>query len=332
MKKVVLFLILLISLFIYTNYAYGVIDYEILRVHTTPNGGISMDVLVSPRATKQQVLELAYYIKGRNQDLPFLFVLIYDSKEAWANRDNENYPDEEYWKHLLVRITVNKHTGVDEVVWLARNREEPKNPLKEKPKFPPTITEEPQKTFETLSIELKENSKKIKINGEEKEIPVASFEINDSLATTVDIFPRDIFYIKYYPEHNILDLVNRMNKEAVRYYLDENIKRADTKTKRVLLPFSPYTTEDGKAIIPLRKTVELLGGKIFWQGENKPIKIIFEPPEPQTEPQAETQTEVPQEQQEEELNDVSNSYYFLFIITAIVIILVLFIFYLQKKR
>jgi hypothetical protein len=70
-----------------------------------------MDILISESATRTEISKLAYalkdYYKMKNGTI---FISIFDSKEAWANRSNDNYPPEEYQRHFVAQVTTNQIT------------------------------------------------------------------------------------------------------------------------------------------------------------------------------------------------------------------------------
>jgi|WetSurMetagenome_2_1015567.scaffolds.fasta_scaffold304766_2 hypothetical protein len=104
------------------------INYEILRSWTiptshTPGGGYGMELLVSDSTTQDQAINLARYFHKKRKRDEFLIIQIFDSREAYDNRDNENYPEEKYFKHFLVDMTVNPNTDYDRVSWVAKGRD-----------------------------------------------------------------------------------------------------------------------------------------------------------------------------------------------------------------
>jgi len=94
------------------------ISYETLRQWKIGRGGTGIEVLVSESATKAEVMALARSLEERYRKTGGLQVLfIFDSREAWANRDNDKYPQDKYFKHFLVAKTL------DEIKWVAEGRE-----------------------------------------------------------------------------------------------------------------------------------------------------------------------------------------------------------------
>ncbi len=103
----------------------NIIQYEVLKQWTFPMsgfGGIGMDILVSEKATKDEVLNLARYLRtihGKGG----IMINIFDSKEAYLNRENLQYPEKKYFRHFLVQITKNPVTGFDKIEWVAEGRD-----------------------------------------------------------------------------------------------------------------------------------------------------------------------------------------------------------------
>ena len=98
------------------------LDYQVLREWDIPAGGIGMDILVSETATKEEALALANYLRSKYSYKGYIFISIYDSKEAQASNFQGTMSDEEFRKHFLVQITRNPKTGYDEIEWLATER------------------------------------------------------------------------------------------------------------------------------------------------------------------------------------------------------------------
>jgi hypothetical protein len=121
-----------------------IISYEILRswVPGRPTSGrfkdaaypipgrepVGMEILVSPNSTKEEVLDLAKDLVARYRMRDMFIAMIYDSKEAWANRFNDNYPEEKLYLHLLVNIMLPLNTSniSQEILWRAEKRIDPK--------------------------------------------------------------------------------------------------------------------------------------------------------------------------------------------------------------
>ncbi len=109
------------------------IDYQVLRQWNIPAGGIGMEILVSENATKEKVLALASSLRSKYLSGGFIFIDIFDLREAWEWRIqtidalkyrpfDPIYPPEWYSKHFLVSITRNPTTGYDEILWVAEGR------------------------------------------------------------------------------------------------------------------------------------------------------------------------------------------------------------------
>ncbi len=99
------------------------IPYETLRQWTVPSGGIGMEILVSEKATKERVLALARHLRSKYLSEGFILIQVFDSKEAYLNRDNPSYPEKKYFKHFLVDLVRNPKTGYDEITWVAEGRD-----------------------------------------------------------------------------------------------------------------------------------------------------------------------------------------------------------------
>jgi len=99
------------------------IKYSVLRQWKIGSTGIGMEILVSPTNTKDEIMALAGNLrKEKLRGGPLNIIFIFDSKEAWANRDNDAYPEKTYWKHFLVEINTQE---AEEIKWVAEGREEP---------------------------------------------------------------------------------------------------------------------------------------------------------------------------------------------------------------
>ncbi len=98
------------------------LPYQTLR-QWSPGGGIGMDILVPEKTTKEQVLELARFIRADYDAEPFIYVFIFDSKTAWQHRDDEAYPQKVYMRHFLATVMRNTKTGFDEIKWQAKGRD-----------------------------------------------------------------------------------------------------------------------------------------------------------------------------------------------------------------
>lgn len=93
------------------------IKYEVLRSWIPGRSGIGMDVLISPTSTKNEVLALAKYFVSQHRNAGQIVIFIFDLREAWANRDNDNYSEKKYFQHFLVKIMVPPLDGYDEIKW-----------------------------------------------------------------------------------------------------------------------------------------------------------------------------------------------------------------------
>jgi len=103
------------------------IPFEVLKKWQIPPGGIGMIILVSEKTTKGEVMELAVRLREQHLDKckkgkGGIWIDIFDSKEAWLNRDNPKYPDAKFDRSWLVNICVNPNTGFDKIEWTAIGR------------------------------------------------------------------------------------------------------------------------------------------------------------------------------------------------------------------
>jgi len=99
------------------------IAYETLRQWTPPAGGVGMTILVAEKVTKEEVLALAQHLRSKHSSTKWLWVDIFDSKEAYLHRDDPNYPEKKYSKHWLVQVFRNRKTGEDRIDWVAEGRD-----------------------------------------------------------------------------------------------------------------------------------------------------------------------------------------------------------------
>ncbi len=107
------------------------IDFTVLRRWVPGRDGTGLELLVSPFATRVQVMQLAYHLTAKYKPTGLVVIFIFDDRNAWANRDNDNFPQKEYFKHFLVTVmSPPLSAGDPEVRWTAEEREEP--PAEEK--------------------------------------------------------------------------------------------------------------------------------------------------------------------------------------------------------
>lgn len=101
------------------------ISYEVLRRWTPGRSGTGLELLVSPTAKRIEVMQLANHLTNQYRSEGLVVMFIFDSREAWANRQNDSYPEKEYWKHSLVAVMSPPLSGEPEVRWTAEGRPEP---------------------------------------------------------------------------------------------------------------------------------------------------------------------------------------------------------------
>jgi len=99
------------------------ITYETLRQWAPPAGGVGIAILVAEEATKEEVLTLAQYLRSKYSSTKWLWIDIFDSKEAYLHRDDPNYPEKEYSKHWLAQVFRNPKTSEDKIAWVAEGRD-----------------------------------------------------------------------------------------------------------------------------------------------------------------------------------------------------------------
>ncbi len=131
MKKFSLFLVLVI-IFSSVTYLFGQSDnnekvlglvkefhLKILGRHDIGNSGLSLNILVRKSTSKEDVLKIAKKIRSTFPG-KILDVSIFDSEESFKNRNNDKYPDSKYFRHYLVQMNVNPHTGFNEIKWMKK--------------------------------------------------------------------------------------------------------------------------------------------------------------------------------------------------------------------
>jgi len=81
------------------------ISYEVIKKWGGPPGRFGMDILVSETAARGDVMSLANSLMRRYHD-KYLVINIFDSREAWRHKldENEVYSEKEYFRHFLVQV------------------------------------------------------------------------------------------------------------------------------------------------------------------------------------------------------------------------------------
>lgn len=92
---------------------------KILSRHDNGNIGLSLNILVRKSTSKEDVLKIAKKIRSTFPG-KILDVSIFDSEESFKNRDNEKYLNSKYFRHYLVQMNVNPHTGFNEIKWMKK--------------------------------------------------------------------------------------------------------------------------------------------------------------------------------------------------------------------
>lgn len=100
------------------------IPYEVLRKWDVKTRGFGMEILVDEAASREDVMNLAKSLQRQHAG-KYLVIDIFDSREAWQHRDDDGYPEKEYWRHYLVQIA-GKFRGWEdgqEIHWVAEGRD-----------------------------------------------------------------------------------------------------------------------------------------------------------------------------------------------------------------
>jgi hypothetical protein len=96
------------------------ISYEILKQIPRGDRKLIIDVLVSERATKQEILKLAGNLR-REYAGKYGVITIYDSRVASQRHHDESYPEKELFLHWLVELA--DWDEGKEIKWLAPERD-----------------------------------------------------------------------------------------------------------------------------------------------------------------------------------------------------------------
>jgi len=99
------------------------ITFKTLRRWDIPAGGIGIELLVSEKATKKEVMALAQHLRSKYLSKGFVNIQIFDSEEAYLHRDDTSYPEKKYFKHYLISLVRNPKTGYYEINWMAKGRD-----------------------------------------------------------------------------------------------------------------------------------------------------------------------------------------------------------------
>ena len=96
------------------------IDFQIMAQSNARDGKhVSIAVLVPPTSRKSDVIALAGTLKTKHKiGATTVFVEIWNSKEAYLNRLNDNYPFCKMIVHKLVEATYNSQNSYDEIEWV----------------------------------------------------------------------------------------------------------------------------------------------------------------------------------------------------------------------
>jgi hypothetical protein len=101
------------------------VPYEILRDWAIGRSGYGMEILVSPNTTQNEVFILARSLVEKHSSKGMFIAMIFDSREAWENRNNDNYPEHKFYLHKLAQIEVPPPASGKMITWTAENRIDP---------------------------------------------------------------------------------------------------------------------------------------------------------------------------------------------------------------
>jgi hypothetical protein len=99
----------------------GCISYEVIDVRPTQSHIKTMDILVPPESTHNDIKKLAKYLYNKYANYTHVYIFIYDLKESSLGKFDDSYPEEKYFKHFLGTVTKNTATGFHEIQVLDRN-------------------------------------------------------------------------------------------------------------------------------------------------------------------------------------------------------------------
>jgi hypothetical protein len=98
-----------------------------LKYDVLASARATMDILVVPNSDKDQIKELLIYLFGLNaptESYKTFSIGIYDLEEAFIQRNNKFYPEEEYWFHHLADIS--RDSGITKIYWNRWDKEKNK--------------------------------------------------------------------------------------------------------------------------------------------------------------------------------------------------------------
>ena len=83
-----------------------------------------MEILVDEAASREDVMNLAKSLQRQHAG-KYSVIDIFDSRDAWQHRLDEEYSEKEFWRHYLVQIA-GKFRGWEdgqEIHWVAKGRD-----------------------------------------------------------------------------------------------------------------------------------------------------------------------------------------------------------------
>ena len=97
------------------------IEYNVITEGESSPGRAIIEIIVSPDATKEQIMALADYLveKYLESNYDFMYIDIFDSLESAQRFGDADYPLSEENKHHLVAIIINRSQDYIDIEWTA---------------------------------------------------------------------------------------------------------------------------------------------------------------------------------------------------------------------
>jgi hypothetical protein len=92
------------------------VPYEVLSEWQVA-GKLCQELLVAESTSRADAMALGEWLK-QNHEGQFFLIFVYDSREAWRNRDNDRFPEKKFWRHYLVGVSADPPC----VTWMAEGR------------------------------------------------------------------------------------------------------------------------------------------------------------------------------------------------------------------
>ena len=99
------------------------IPFEILNEIVLPNK-VSLYIYVDPEYTQSEILALgAYFRDVKYENVSTLYIAIFDSKEAYENRNKVPiYSESTFKRYFLIQYIRNPETRLDKLTWIGVGR------------------------------------------------------------------------------------------------------------------------------------------------------------------------------------------------------------------